>query len=230
MDSGKKPARFAEYYEIVRELGRGTTGTVYEARHTRLNRQVALKVPDLTPESERSARVQRFLQECRALAYLTVGPDCGIPRLYAVTWYPAGHPFCARELVAGRSLEQLATAGSLDRRGGLMVVAQAARVVHWVHEQGFAHRNLTPDNVLLAGDGTQWLIGFGRVGLLAGSPLLPAEAAGTPAEVDVRGLQELLRWLCAALRQPLPAGLRRAIDPGAVPTAGAFGEAVASYL
>jgi serine/threonine-protein kinase len=223
------PAIFDEFYEIVGELGRGTTGTVYEARHTRLNRRVALKVPDLSPETERPVKAQRFLRECRALAYLTGGPDCGIPRLHVVTEYPAGHPYYARELVDGSTLEQRAAEGAIDLRVGLSVVAEVARVVQWVHEQGFAHRNLSPANVLVARDGSRWLIGFGRVGLLAGSQMLPAGAAGTLAEVDVRGLQELLRWLCGAVRQPVPAGLERAIAPGAVPTAGAFGEAVASY-
>jgi hypothetical protein len=57
------PAIFDAFYEIVGELGRGTTGTVYEARHTRLDRRVALKVPDLSPDAERSAKAQRFLHE-----------------------------------------------------------------------------------------------------------------------------------------------------------------------
>jgi hypothetical protein len=59
----QSPAIFDDFYEIVGELGRGTTGTVYEARHTRLNRRVALTVPDLSPDAERAAKAQRFLRE-----------------------------------------------------------------------------------------------------------------------------------------------------------------------
>jgi eukaryotic-like serine/threonine-protein kinase len=224
------PATFDGSYEIVGELGRGTTGVVYEARHIALNRRVALKVPTLSPDAERPAKAERFFQECRALAHLTSEPGCNIPRLLVVTEYPKGQPYSVRELVEGSTLEQRAAEGSIDLRSGLAVVAEVARVVQWVHGQGFAHRNLSAANVLVARDGTPWLIGFGRVGLLAGSHLVPAGAAGTLAGVDARGLQDLLRWLCGALRQPVPSGLDRATAPGSVATAGAFGEAVVDYL
>jgi serine/threonine-protein kinase len=127
------PAIFDDFYEIVGELGRGTTGTVYEARHTRLNRRIALKVPDLSSEAERPARARRFLRECRALAYLTGGPACNIPRLLEVTEHPAGCPYSVRELVEGSTLEQRAAEGSLDIRTGLSVIAEVARMVQWVH-------------------------------------------------------------------------------------------------
>jgi hypothetical protein len=84
----------------------------------------------------------------------------------------------------------------------------------------------SPANVLVARDGATWLIGFGQVGRLAGSPMLQAGATGTPAEVDVQGLREMLRWLCRVLGQPVPDGL----DHAAATTAGAFGAAVASHL
>jgi serine/threonine protein kinase len=225
----QSPAIFDNFYEIVRELGRGTTGTVYEARHTRLNRRYALKVPALLPDAEGHVKVQRFFRECQALAHLTGGPDCNIPRLCVVAENAAGQPYSLRDLVDGSTLEQRVSDLSIDLRSGLAVVAEVARVVQWVHGQGFAHRNLSGANVLVAMDGTPWLVGFGRVGLLVGSPMLPAGAAGTPAEVDVRGLQDLLRWLCGALRNALPAGLDRVCAPDAVATAGAFASAVVSH-
>jgi hypothetical protein len=84
-------------------------------------------------------------------------------------------------------------------------------------------------NVLVARGGTPWLIGFGRVGLLAGSPSLPAGAPGTPSDVDVQGLRDLLCWLCGALQHPVPDSLQRAVA-GTGLSAGAFSEAVARHL
>jgi serine/threonine protein kinase len=217
-------------YEIVHELGRGTTGTVYEARDTRLNRRIALKVPLLLPDTEWQTKVQRFYWECQALANMTGGPDCNIPRLCEVGQNAAGQLYSVRELVDGSTLEHLASDGAIDLRAGLAVVAELARVVRWVHDQGFAHRNLAAANVLVARNNTVWLIGFGRVGLLVGSPMLPSGSAGTPGEVDVRGLQDLLRWLCMALRQPVTAELERACALNAVASAEAFRVAVSSYL
>jgi serine/threonine protein kinase len=207
---------FDDFYEIVGRLGQGTTGTVYEARHTRLDRRVALKLSGLSPEAERPARREQFLQECQALACLTAHPDCGIPRLHVVTEIRAGQLYHARELVEGSSLEQAATTGLMTMRAGLSVIAEVARVVQRVHDHGFVHRNLSAANVLVAQDGTPWLIGFGRVGLLT----------STPAEVDIHGLQQLLQWLCVAIGQPVPASLERAVVSRAVPTAQAFAEAL----
>ncbi len=216
-------------FEVLGELGRGTTGVVYEARDARLGLRVALKVLSAAPESEPVARA-RFLRECRVLACLTSGRGRHIPCAYAAGEDLAGRPYLVRELLEGSSLERRAEEGSLGLREGLAVVAAVARVVQWVHGQGFAHRNLSAANVLVGHDGRSWLIGFGRVGLLAGSPLAPAGAAGTPPEADVRGLRDLLAWLCGALGQPVPADLERATAAGAVLTAGAWAEAVGRYL
>ena len=222
------PTIFDGFYEIVGELGRGTTGTVYEARPKALNRRVALKVPALSPDAERQAKAQRFLRECQVLARLTSGPGCRIPRLLVVAECPEGRPYSVRELVEGSTLELRVAEGSIDLRAGLAVVIEVVRVVEWVHGQGFAHRNLSPENVLVGRDGSVWLIGFSRVGLLAGSHVTSA-GAGTPAEVDARNLQDLVRWLFVALRQPLPAGLESAAA-GSFVSAGAVGAAVASHL
>ncbi len=222
------PAIFDSFYEIVGELGRGTTGTVYEARCKTLNRRVALTVPDLSPDAERPAKAQRFLRQCRALARLTSEPGCNIPRLHAVAECPESRPYSIRELVEGRSLEQRVAEESIDLRAGLAVVARLARMVEWVHSQGFVHRNLSPTNVLVGRDSTPWLIGFGRVGLLAGSPLA-LSGVGTPAEVDARGLQGLLQWLFGALRQPVPTGLAPVLA-GSVASVGGVGAALVSHV
>ena len=222
------PAIFDGFYEMVGELGRGATGTVYEARHKTLKRRVALKVPGFSSDAEQLVKAQRFLCECRALAHLTSVPGCNIPRLLVVTEYPEGRPYCVRELVEGSTLEQRIADGSIGLRAGLAVVAETVRVVEWVHAQGFAHRNLSPSNVLVDRDGSVWLIGFGRVGLLAGSPLAPA-GEGTAAEVDAKGLRNMVRWLCGALLQPVPAELDSS-STGPVGSVGALGAAVARHL
>ncbi len=222
------PAEVFPGFVLLGELGYGTTGVVYDARDTRLNRRVALKAPFLVPEGERTNRTERFLRECQVLAHLTSKPPVAIPGILAVTEFQ-GQPFYIRELVDGDSLEQRAAIGSIDLRDGLAVISGVARVVQWVHEQGFVHRNLSATNVLVARNNTARLIGFGRVGLLAGSDHVQA-GAGTPAEVDVQGLRDLLRWLCDALRRAVPADVECAIQPGSVASAGAFAEAVASHL
>lgn len=225
----KSPTRFG-CYELVGELGDGTTGTVYEARDTRLTRRVAIKVPDLSPEGEGPMKAARFQLECQAVAWLTSWPGCSIPRLLEVNEDPPGHRYYVRELINGCTFEQRVAEESIDLRAGLSIIAQVADAVQRIHVYGFAHRNLSPTNVLVGRDGLIWLIGFGRVGFLAGSQMLPAGTVGTPTEVDVQGLRELLKWLCDALAYPVPDSLVRSTTADQDRTAGAFGDAVTCYL
>ncbi len=225
----EQPGPDIEGFVILGELGRGTTGAVYEARDAALNRRVALMVPALPPDAERPAKLQRFLRACQALAYLTSQPGGPIPALHMVGEYN-GQCFGAREFVEGSTLEQRVVSGSIDLRAGLGIIAAVARVVHWLHGRGLAHRNLSPANVLVATDGTPKLIGFGRVGLLAGSAHLPAGVPGVSPEVDIRAFQGMLGWLCTGLTQPVPPALAAVRQPGSVASADALAEAIGGYL
>lgn len=211
-------------FEIHGELGRGTTGVVYDAIHTPLNRRIALKVPFL-PESERARRVSRFLREAQALAYLSGRSPARIPTLHMVGEF-ANQPFYVRELVEGDTLEAKAATWAISLAAALAIIAQVARMVEWVHQQGFVHRNVSAANVLLDSDGHPWLIGFGRVRLISGAQPIPIDDVGTTSNVDVQGLRELLRSICAALGHRVPDDLEQAITSGALMTAEAFAAAV----
>jgi serine/threonine protein kinase len=216
-------------FTILGELGRGTTGVVYRAEDSRLNRLVALKVPDLRPAAERNQRAERFLRESLILASLMGVPGVKIPALHMVGEHQ-GQPYYVRELVEGRTLEHLATTGSIEVREGLRLLCEIANLVAWVHGQGLVHRNLSPANVLVAADGSANLIGFGRARRLDRSPLLPPAPVAGLSEIDVRGLQEMLGWLCETLGCPVPKGLNGVRGPGSVASAAEFAEAVAGFL
>src|SRR5262245_5295420 len=108
-------------YEILAEVGRGTTGIVYRAQCVRLHRVVALKVllPSLACEAQ--AR-RRFLREARILANLTRAPDPNFPALHAVGGDDA-RPYHVREFVEGETLEQRVAARSISPREGIRVLA-----------------------------------------------------------------------------------------------------------
>ena len=113
---------------------------------------------------------------------------------------------------------------------GISILATVAEAVAVVHAKGAAHRNLHPSNVLVTAGGAPKLIGFGLVEALAGSNGLPPGVPGVPAEVDGRALQQMLDWLCATLRQPIPAPLEAIRHPSSIPSAVRFADALNSYL
>jgi serine/threonine protein kinase len=220
-------------YEILAELGRGTTGIVYKARHpvVKPDRLVALKVPSLGSGPEAAVRHACYYNEWNALRVLTWEPDPVIPTLYNVVCDFAGQSNCyAREFVEGSTLEQLVASGTVGLRAGIRVLSTIAGAVQRMHALWIAHRNLRASNALVNGDGEPKLIGFRHVGPLTGANRLPPGMSGVSPEVDVRALQEMLAWLSAALHQPVPAPLETVQQPGAVPNPGRFAEALGSYL
>jgi serine/threonine protein kinase len=186
-------------------------------------------MPLLDPSAEAPLRISRFRREAHALALLTCQPDPDFPTLYDVGEC-RGQPYLTREFVDGRTLEELGSSGALGLREGLAILAAVAEVVEKVHGRGFAHRNLQPSNVLVVEAGRPKLIGFGLVGLVTGSELLPPGVRGVSTEVDIRALQEMLNWLGEVLCEPIPPSLEAIQQPDSVGSAGAFAALLGKWL
>ncbi len=133
-------------YQLVRELGRGGMGLVYEARHVDLDVPVALKL--VLPEYAQSPEItQRLLEEARSAARVRNEHVVGI---LDVGVLGNGSPFIVMEYVEGRSLQ-----AHLDDRKRLPLaeavdyVSQACLAIIEAHANNVVHRDLKPDNLLL---------------------------------------------------------------------------------
>ena len=220
-------------YEILAELGRGTTGIVYKARHpvVKPDRVLALKMPLLGSEPEVANRLVRFQNEWNALRVLTWEPDPVIPTLYDVGCdFKGQNDYYVREFVVGSTLEQLVASGAADLRDGIQVLSTIAAAVQRMHRLGIAHRNLRASNVLVTIDGLPKMIGFGHVRPLAGAHGLPPGLSGVVPAVDMLAMQEILVWLCSTLNCPVPAPLEPVRQPDSVPDPGRFAATLDSYL
>jgi serine/threonine-protein kinase len=192
---------------IVREIGRGGMGVVYEAFQEELDRPVAVKALDMKLARSKEI-VERFRREGRAYAKLRheaivqvhdlVDKDDG---LYLVT-----------EFVDGADLARvLHKGGALPAECVAVVGARIADALDYVHYNALLHRDVKPANVMASRDGEVKLMDFGiakgeadmsltRAGMLIGSPsymapeVLAGEEAGPPADVWALGvtLYELL--------------------------------------
>jgi serine/threonine-protein kinase len=131
-------------YEILGELGRGGMGVVYQARHLRLGRLVALKVV-LAGAHAGPQELARFRTEAEAAARLQ---HPNIVQIYDVGEH-AGRPYLALECVAGGSLARRLAGGSLPAREAAALVQALAGAMHHAHQQGIVHRDLKPANILL---------------------------------------------------------------------------------
>jgi len=132
-------------FRVVRRLGEGGMGIVYEAVQDEPERRVALKLVRLGHFSERLRA--RFRHEIRVLGYLR---HPGIAQIYeAGTLAYAGEhvPYFAMELIEGEPLTRVAARIGLRER--LALVAQICDAVHHAHQKGVIHRDLKPGNILV---------------------------------------------------------------------------------
>jgi WD40 repeat protein/serine/threonine protein kinase len=132
-------------YEILRELGRGGMGVVYQARQLALHRTVALKMIRTGPHAG-PKEIARFRAEAEVIARLQ---HPNIVQIYDVG-DAAGWPFFALEYVAGGSMAQYLDGTPQPVHPAAMMIETLARAAHAAHASGVVHRDLKPGNVLLA--------------------------------------------------------------------------------
>ncbi len=150
-------------YRIVREIGRGGMGVVYEAYQGSLNRHVALK---LLPERGNLARFRREAKAAGRLHHTHIVPVFGVGEHH-------GQHFYVMQYIDGRGLatilkereQSAATSGGGAGRFGYheaaRIGAQAAEALAYAHTQGIVHRDITPSNLLIDNAGDVWVTDFG---------------------------------------------------------------------
>jgi serine/threonine protein kinase len=131
-------------YELLREIGRGAMGIVYEARQVRLNRLVALKMLR-RPEDVHPQRLARFRIEAEAVARLD---HPNIVRIYDYNVHQ-GMPYYVMERIDGGSLDKHLAGRPLPAAEAASLVELLARAIHHAHGKDVIHRDLKPANVLL---------------------------------------------------------------------------------
>ena len=133
-------------YELVRLIGRGGMGTVWEGRHVSLGTRVAIKFIDVEYADSQEART-RFDNEARAAA--TIQSKHAIQIFdHGVT--DDGKPYIVMELLVGEPLDaRLDRLGRISLGDTARILRQVGRALARAHERGIVHRDLKPENIFL---------------------------------------------------------------------------------
>ncbi|MCK5245189.1 MAG: serine/threonine protein kinase, partial [Desulfobacterales bacterium] len=179
-------------YKIVRELGKGSMGVVYEAHDPNIDRSIALKV--LRPDRVTSkAFVERFLKEAKAVGRFSH------PNI--VTVYDVGQDhgtiYIAMEFLEGKPLDSAIREKSFTIDEIMNIGAQVAETLDCAHEKGIIHRDIKPSNILLMSNGQIKITDFGiahiedpsaaqltQAGEILGTPayMSPEQVVGRPVD------------------------------------------------
>ncbi len=166
--SASVPDRLGEY-RLIRELGRGGMGVVYEAVQESLGRHVALKVIPRHSVLDAKRR-ERFQREAQAVARLH---HTNIVPIFAVGEHD-GLPFYAMQYIRGSGLDHLLETWREKRsyrdedhwRFVARVGIQAAEALQYAHDQGILHRDIKPANLLIDENQVAWITDFGLAKLI----------------------------------------------------------------
>jgi serine/threonine protein kinase len=163
-------------FVLVKQLGRGAFGEVWEAVDERLSRKVALKLPLFGPRETRKA--QRFVNEAKAAARLRHPNIVGVYDFGEIE----GRKFLASELVEGQSLPDFVARNSPAPDGAAVLVAKLARALQFAHVNQIIHRDIKPQNIVVSAEGEPRIVDFGLAKLTLDSGLtMDGSAIGTPA-------------------------------------------------
>src|SRR5262245_5544081 len=207
---GDTPAQLGDF-GILREVGRGGMGVVYEAEQLSLKRRVALKVLRFGVAADPEV-MQRFQREAETVAHLH---HTNIVPIHAVGCEQGVH-YYAMQFIEGVALDKARNAdcGTRNERHVFSSALRAPRsafenIAHWglqaaealahAHQRGVIHRDIKPSNLILDPEGTVWLTDFGlakradevtltAAGVLMGTPryMSPEQAASAKQPIDHR--------------------------------------------
>jgi serine/threonine-protein kinase len=198
-------------YRLLREIGGGGMGTVYEAEDTQLGRRVAVKL--LPPEYSRDRRAkERFLREARTAAAVDHPNLCTVHD----AGESEGRLYIVLSFYEGETLRDRIRRGPLPLAEAREVAIQVARGLARAHEAGIVHRDVKPANVMLPRRGEAKILDFGiarlegdevsltRTGASWGTPayMSPEHARGEPVDgrTDVWSLGVMLYEMVAGRR------------------------------
>ncbi|MGH8441824.1 MAG: serine/threonine-protein kinase [Nevskiaceae bacterium] len=161
-------------YEIVDELGRGAMGVVYRARDPAIDRVVAMKTYIGADDEFRV----RFEREARAAGKLS---HSGVVTIHDLVKDDSGQPHIVMEFVDGTTLTRMLAGKQISYSRAVEIGIELAQALDYAHGQGLVHRDIKPDNIIIAKDGRAKIMDFGIARMGSADLTQAGQILGTPS-------------------------------------------------
>jgi ActR/RegA family two-component response regulator/predicted Ser/Thr protein kinase len=186
--------KFLPNLDVVKQLGTGSTGIVFQVKKDNANYALKILRSDLAPEMHQLQRGGQFLSEAKILSNIK---HPNIVEIYDYGFSDNYMPYILMEFINGHPLTKIIKNNSLDVRKRLHLFVQMCKAIQFIHKNKVLHRDIKPGNIMITDDLTVKLTDFGLAhiidthdssstdNLIAGSPAyMSPEAFSENATID----------------------------------------------
>ena len=179
--------KFLPDLDVVKQLGTGSTGIVFQVKKSNANYALKILRSDLAPEMHQLQRGGQFLSEAKILSNLK---HPNIVEIYDYGFSDNYMPYILMEFVKGQPLTKIIKHGSLDLKKRLNIFIQICKAIQFIHNNKILHRDIKPGNIMIADDLTVKLTDFGLAHIIDTNSSTDNQISGSPAYMSPEAFTE----------------------------------------
>ena len=181
--------KFLPNLDVVKQLGTGSTGIVFQVKKNNANYALKILRSDLAPEMHQLQRGGQFLSEAKILSGIK---HPNIVQIYDYGFSDNYMPYILMEFIKGKPLTELIKSKELDFKKRLHLFAQMCKAIHFIHKNKVLHRDIKPGNIMVTDDLSVKLTDFGLAHIIdtQGSSSTGNLVVGSPAYMSPEAFNE----------------------------------------
>jgi tRNA A-37 threonylcarbamoyl transferase component Bud32/ActR/RegA family two-component response regulator len=179
--------KFLPNLDVVKQIGTGSTGIVFQVKKSKANYALKILRSDLAPEMHQLQRGGQFLSEAKILSNIK---HPNIVEIYDYGFSDNYMPYILMEFVKGQPLTKIIKNNSLEQKKRLNVFLQICKAIQFIHNNKVLHRDIKPGNIMVADDLTVKLTDFGLAHIIDTNSSSENQISGSPAYMSPEAFNE----------------------------------------